>query len=621
MIAVLAVVLLCLAALGGGAIVLRLSSLLDKLRPAEALSWSAVLGMGLIGWAAFLLPAIGGFNRGGFLGLALVLAAGVPLLRHPARLALGWRPDWRLAALALVPAAVGIATALTPMADADTLAYHYALPWQALAAGGPVFIPRAVDGAVPQLIQMTFAAAMALGGGELAANLWALATSWMLAALAYATLRRWLPSSWSLAGALCLLTIPALVYGGVSGQVEIRLASLTLVLAMAAALALKDGDWRWALVAGLAGGFLAGGKYTALLPVAMAGGVLLAAGRKRPALALAFAFAGLAAGWEWYVWIWRHSGDPLFPMLWGLVPYRPGFPWNDAQQAAFREFSSSEIALARSWWTVLDYPVIATFSPLPQFEGGRTGFGPLGFVLLPFALIGAWRQRGRLAASPLAVPAVIAVASYVLWMWLGPSQRVRHLLPLVPLALIPLAVAASRSGPWRRPLAAGIAAVLAIQCAGMVVYGMKSFRHLASGESADAFLERNVLGWPLLRWANATLGPGERLLLPANNRMLDYRLTIPHLVTHARFSAEIEVRDDATAARLWRQMKAAGITLAAVELPAWTPFAQLIERGCLTPVREFSYPEWQSRTLPGLGAITRREAVYRLAPDCGINGN
>ena len=70
-----------------------------------------------------------------------------------------------------------------PPADADTLAYHFVVPRKFLLDATLNFIPRAIDGAVPLLVQMTYVPALALGG-EGAATLWALVSGWAAAASA-----------------------------------------------------------------------------------------------------------------------------------------------------------------------------------------------------------------------------------------------------------------------------------------------------------------------------------------------------------------------------------------------------------------------------------------------------
>jgi len=570
------------------------------------------------------LPFVQGFNRPGFLILALTLASGViPLGRRISGIRFRPTRAWiGLAAVALIPTLSGLAVALAPMADADTLAYHYPLAKWAVASGAPVFIPRAADGAVPQLVEMTYAAAMALGGGY-AANLWVWVSTAMLGALLYTSARRWLAPTPALATALLIVTLPAMVYGGVSGQIEVRMTLFSLVLALAVADTVRTGRIGFAIVAGLAAGVAAGSKYTGLLLVASAGVTLILFAPRRPKLLLAFALAALAAGWQWYWWMWRHTGDPVFPMLWGHVAYHAGFPWNDEQQAYFKQFSVLEWSgVPRSLASVVTYPWRATFSPLPGFDSDRTGFGPLGFLLVPFALLGVWRRRRRrLPTSALTILTVIAVLEYLAWMGLGPSLRVRHLLPEVPLILLPLAVAAVRGLEWRpaaaRPLVAGIGAVLLLNLAAASAFSANAIRYLASTESPEAFLDRNLPGFEVVPWTNATLGPDDRLLL--FNRTLAYYLEVPQFLGHEMFQAEVELRPGLTdPVRLWAQMRRAGITHTVLQEPLTGRWAQLAEQGCLVPVARFTSHILQSRSLPALGGGQYHETAFALNRGCVI---
>ena len=67
-----------------------------------------------------------------------------------------------------------------------------------LAAGRLEFVPRAIDGAVPLLIQMTYVPALGLGG-EHALTLWTQVSGWGLGLLIYKACRRHLDAPWSLA--------------------------------------------------------------------------------------------------------------------------------------------------------------------------------------------------------------------------------------------------------------------------------------------------------------------------------------------------------------------------------------------------------------------------------------
>lgn len=619
---VFAVPLLIMAALGGGAALLRVTQADRRLRPAERMTWSFTLGFGLLGWLPFFMAPAGAFTSTGFTILCLILSPGTLLLVPAVAQLTKFKPSpafLGLSVLLSMTAAAGVMAALSPMADADTLAYHYPLARMALEQGQPAFIPRAVDGAVPQLIQMTYAVAMALGG-ETSCNWWLLISSWMAGATLYATARRWLAPTPALLLLLLFQSVPAVLYGAVTGQIEVRMAMMTLVMAVATAEAVA-GSVAMAVTAGLVAGFLIGCKYTALLVVAAAGLVLLMFTR-RPVLLLAFAGAALAFGWPWYAWMWTHTGDPVFPMLWGLVDFRPETHWSPAQNLAFKSFAASEHQMPENLWTILTYPFRATFAPLPVFEAGRTGFGPAGMILLPFAVLGTWHHRTRLAGNPLTVMVAIAALAYLAWMLIGPSQRVRHLLPLLPLALLALAVASQRAaatGGWRiaAPLLLGVTVTLALQSAGQAVNAIKYARYLMGPESTDSFLNRNVPGWPIAQWANNHLTADDRLMLFPENRVLAYHLRVDSLLVHPFFQGVVDVRpnvDDPD--RLWRQMRAAGVTHVAVANALSPPLQSLAAQGCLKPVQEFQLRQLASRTLPGLSAVSYATTVWALDGHC-----
>src|SRR6185436_15685191 len=178
-----------------------------------------------------------------------------------------------------------------------TLAYHFALPKQFLDAGHIAFVPRAGDGAIPMLVHMSYLAALGIGG-ERALTLWTMLSGWAVAGFLYVICRRYLDRGWSLAAAAVFLTIPAVIYGGGSGQVETRLALFALGGAMAAAEAVRTGQLRYAVLAGLFAGFFAAGKLTGLLFLPALGCVFLL-NRRWLALGAAFSAAAIIAGVQW----------------------------------------------------------------------------------------------------------------------------------------------------------------------------------------------------------------------------------------------------------------------------------------------------------------------------------
>ena len=392
------VLLMTASCLGWGALALRGAGIGDGLVWRERAAWSFGLGMGVIGWFGFFAALAGRVEPATF---ALICAAGLPGLWELRRVEVSAEPftvwTWALLALGVAILMGDLVEGLAPPTDADSLAYHFAIPRQILRDHHLVFVPRAADAAVPLLLQMTYLAALGLGG-EQAMTLWCGVSGWATVALTYALGRGVLGRDWALAAALALATLPAVLYGAGSGQVETRLAAFTVVAVVAAARAREQGRLGWAAVAGLAAGFAMASKYPGLLVVFLCGLVLLA--QRRGVLSAAvFSAAALAAGLQWYGWNWWNTGDPLFPVLYGVLPYHPGVAWDAAQHAEFREWSGQiESPLPRGLVDFLLYPVMVTFAPPGSVDAGRTGLGVLPVLLAPFAVLGAWRCRRRPAA-------------------------------------------------------------------------------------------------------------------------------------------------------------------------------------------------------------------------------
>lgn len=619
--------------LGAGAGLLRALGISDGLPVAERPAWAFGLGFGVMGWAMFFLAWQGWL---GIWPVALLFAAGLPglrwLPRPPRAPALSAVALALLAAIALILAG-DLLEALAPPLDADSLAYHFALPRRYLATGDLIFIERAVDAISPQLCQMTYLAALALGGERLM-TLWCMASGWAAAAMIYGLVRRHASVSWALAAALAWLSLPAVQYGAGSGQVEARTAMFFIMAAGAAAEASHRGDRRWAVLAGLAVGFFIGAKYTGLVMSVMIG-IALLPGRGWRGRSVAFALAALAAGGQWYVWNWAQTGDPLFPLLFGRIPYRDGITWNAAQQAYSVAVMGELMAVPKTLGWMIAYPLAATLTPTPLMEASRTGFGPIPLLLLPFALTEAWVRRRRVRHTPLALMAVLSLATYVLWFWLGPSQLVRHLLPVLP----PLLAALFVSAAWicdrwpvpTRPLALGIAVALCLQLAGAAVFDAKYARFTLQGGDRDAFLARYTDFYPLVRWLNANIGPGEMAAIP--HRHFDYLVHVPFMQAHHAFQSVVEVRQDLTdPIRFLAQLRRTGIThLVVGPFPADSPPQEtggfdgmavaLRRHGCASPYTQLTVPApVTSRTLDDPTGRSGLEVdILRLEPRCSLD--
>ncbi len=625
-IALATVFLMTLACIGLGAMALRACAVLPQLDRLEASAWAFGLGFGVLGWGTFFLGTSGWLGNVPFLILLFPAFFGLICLRHARSTGrLFAAADSRVLLSLLLAlsalAAVDLLEGLSPPADADSLAYHFALPKQFLSAGRVEFMPRGADGAIPLLVQMTWMAALDLGG-EQAMTLWAGVSGWMTGFLLFAVSRRYMSDIWSLVVTFLFLSSPVVLYGGGNGQVEVRLALFAMLGAFALLRGIHERSIGFVAIAALATGFCVATKYTGLLFAASEIVVLLIFWRSPKALTI---FAGLAVvtGFQWYGWNWWHTGDPIFPVLHGLLGLPDNDLWTAEQDAIFRStHAGSERPLPISIFWLTAFPFHATLWPISAIESGRTGFGAYGLAILPFVAMGVWQCRNRLRHHPLTIIVAIAVLFYVFWFFSGVSQRVRHLLPIWPLLII-CATAISLEWSRDRHVTSGLAAAAVfcglIQLAGQLVFGASYFRYF-SGESREAFLLRSVPYYEYVAPTEAEMGPDDRVLI--DQRQLAYLFDRPVFYYHDVTQAMVVARNARqNSGRVMSQLRKERITLLLVSSPVGTnPLPsdlalaahELEAAGCARSVANLSGRPFGSRTLHVGESVHAPAALYRI---------
>jgi 4-amino-4-deoxy-L-arabinose transferase-like glycosyltransferase len=526
--------LIIIAAAGGGAWALDLC----KAGPDRGLAHTAIasaIGLVLLGWTGFWLLLAG---LTGFAALSAPVAAGlICAFLYREDLFAGLKPEnragWLVLAIALCLFGIDLAASTMPVIDADTNAYHFTLPLQFLTRGELFLVPRAVDGVTPLLFQTVYSFALKLGG-ETGIQLIAKLIGWLAILLVYGLLRPLTGTMLAAIGAGLLFTMPAFVYSQGTGQVEARIALLVLAGTAMLLATWKQPNTGNAIIAGLLFGGVAAAKFTGLLFAPAAFAVLLLASRDIRLLA-AFALAGLIAGGQWYGWIWIETGSPVFPMFAG-APY-----WNSDSATAFaNRILTSERPIPADLSGLLTYPFQAFWALHTGFESGRTGTGPGLFMLALPALAGLFRlfSGKRDSSQPdllrfLGASALLAALFYLLWWYLGASQRIRHLLPLMPLLITAFMIAAHvacRTMLQRRLLVTVLLAALAVQAGGWGFYHRATLGYAAGGFDHERALRDNLLDYDAIRWMQGNL-PADSLLVlleRRNNFYLDmpfYRLS------------------------------------------------------------------------------------------------
>ena len=633
-VALVSVVVLVAGCIGYGLLVTRLCGahrfILD---PLEQQVLGFTVGVGTLGWLVFFPGVAGYFTPTVFWAICLPAAsyAVVWWLRSgvlPKRPGFS-RSEILLLALIACVAGIDVIEGISPPADADSLAYHFALPADFLAAEKILFVPRAVSGAIPLLWHMTYAVALGTGG-EVALTLWATVTCWAAVLLFYAVMRRHIPRVWAIAAALVLLTTPAVLYGGGNGQVEIRCALFAIAAVVFIVSSQQYNASGLLFLGGLCAGFFMGAKFYGLIFVGAAGLVILfqRGGVRNAAI---FGSAALVAGFQWYFWNWLHTGDPIFPTLTNLLQFPDSSIWTRNFGRYFEEtMTQGELPLERTMLNWLSYPVLSVFNLVPALEGGRTGFGVFSFLILPLVI--AALMRPELQRRETIVPLAVAFIFFTVWFFSGTAQRSRHLLPIYPLVLVsifPLAVGIARRACVVTLLAAGLAATLAIQIAGQSVFGLNYINHVFSGETRAQFYERNVPGANSAAWLNREFPEDGKLGFM--NRQLAYLLTVPRYMMHPHIQAVIDARPTADDGHVFiAQAGQQGLTHLLLpgdwdraglgsgdETPFFAMIGRLAGQGCLKRLKKFQTVHISSRTLRAFGSVDLKNAdtFFEIIPE------
>ncbi len=124
----------------------------------------------------------------------------------------------------------------------------------------------------------------------------------------------------------------------------------------------------------------------------------------------------------------------------------------------------------------------------------------------------------------------------------------------------------------RGPLYGAVFITLAIQCGVVAVFNLNYVRHLASGETREDFLRRNVARYGPVPWLNAHLTPHDRVLV--TERQLVYHLDVPSFTASQRYEYLVDlVPGSSNPRRFLTEISRLGITYV-LAVPGLADFAR-----------------------------------------------
>lgn len=547
------------ACFGAGAAALaRLRAGCDDL--AEEAPYAVALGMGLLGYLMLAAGLLGALQA--WVGVALVLAVGLPGARHVVRLAAGvgrLRWSWSAAPLAGFFLAAGLLTlagALAPAMenDYDGLVYHLAIPKVYLREGAIRPLPWLSHSNFPFTIEMLYLLGLQLRDQSLA-KLFHLGCGWLCALAIYSFGRRWWSARAGALGAACFVAIPLVGWQMMVAYNELALA-LYVFLALAALARWYEGrraggggdGWLWAagVMCGLAlGTKMLAGLLAIFAVVAIGWGVARARLGWGGVWRLA-GFVGIAAALAapWYVRSWVWTGNPVYPFFYEVF----GGRWWSPERARLYAQAQAEFGLGAGALAFLALPWRLTMDPrwffdqpeaLRPFNIHVMVFGPLLLSLLPtLPLGGAVGRPGRLALwFALAFTAG----------WFGLTQNGRYLAPILPALCAAAGLAADRlldrRGIATAAAAAGLLLGLGSGLWATLLLARPALPVAAGRESPGAYLRRVSPLYRDLEAVNLATPRGARILVLGHEPRLFYLERDYLLGDHAEIIGPEQRRD------------------------------------------------------------------------------
>jgi len=540
MIDVLVLIMLNIVALSVGRRLFRIFHV-DFTSFGQEIVFSLGLGLGVLAHITFLIGILGGlyswiFYLILFLALIVLHRDVIELFREIffkikstshkkySKLAI------LLCGVLLITILMNLIAAFAPPSEADTMAYHFAVPKLFIKKHEIFYIPN-LTANMPMNQHMLYLLGMLLKSDVLTALIiFVEGIFFVLAIILFC--RRYLSVKTGILAATILYTVPLITNIASSGSVEIGLTLFTFLGFWAFFEWTQSRDIKWLIIAAVFVGFAIGTKYYGPISLISFGAIIifdLSLSRelrfKQALMSLAiFGAVAVIVGAPWYIRNLVNIGNPFHPAFYGIFG---GRDWSAELNHYFKLIIQNEKRpLGDSFLKFILVPWDFTING-EKYNAGRIGYGPVFLAFCPaipllFLRKGSRRLYGYILLFSLVFSAV--------WFWMA-FQRARHLLPIMPgISIVISGVIIHCLGHGVKLLKYAtvtfIGVALLLNLGINIVFNSQFVPVVLGIQAKDEYLTSQLWNYKDVLWINANLSKEDRLLL--RNRTICYYLEIEY---------------------------------------------------------------------------------------------
>ena len=404
---------------------------------------------------------------------------------------------------------------ISPLTNADTLAYHLPIPFELIENNRLVVPERALTGYQPLLTHLSFIPYIMFGGESLLRIYFFICQLLLFISLAeYFSTK--LTKLLALMASIMVITIPVYIYSAGNGNIEI--INLMQVLSLLYYFDIKQTKDKSTFVPAILVGLYASSKFFGLfLFLAYLSYLILLKFNLKKIFIFSIIF--ILTSFQWYFFIFLETGTPFFPVLFDYIGFNNLSFWNLEQQQYFKDnISQLDQNFFFKFISIFIY-LINFLIPSIKAGGLQLSYGPIFIFAITPLILTIFKKPSKFSLKKIIIKnefMIIAIFFYFYWYFFGSVQYLRYLFPV----LIPIIILTIRwyfiylnKNKFLLTLYTSILVTILFQSSLFFVNNYNYFKYVFTGESINEFYSRNVPYYDAIKWVNENVNLTNQYIL------------------------------------------------------------------------------------------------------------